>query len=254
MNRRFVLALLAFLLVMVTAVTLSLGGPPRASDAPVHSVYLPLVTNQGGLPTPTPTPTPTRNPALVRVLPNYSHWEDGIGNLWIFGEVQNDSSNMLWLVRVTINFFNRDGELVGTDFAYVELDRLPPGQRGCFASAWDIVPGWAYYTFQLSHHTSSDRLPRLTLLDVRDEKEWDLGFYYITGAVRNDEATTVRYVMPVGTVYSTEGKVMNCQNTFVEGTHLDPGQTSGFKLQHYIPASRLLFVGTYRVQVRGRLQ
>ncbi len=61
--------------------------------------------------------------------------------------------------------------------------------------------------------------------------------------------TRVEYVRPLATLHDATGMVIGCGSTYVEGTHLDPGQESPFKItfsgRDYADAA------AYRIQVDG---
>src|SRR5436190_3420800 len=92
--------------------------------------YLPLIENPPTVTpipaTPTTEPTPTQQPTGVFILGGTSSYVDSIDYLHVIGEVQNNTSKVIQFVKITANFFSGTGQLVGTDFTYTYLDRLPP--------------------------------------------------------------------------------------------------------------------------------
>ena len=82
--------------------------------------------------TSTPTTTPTVLAPGVHIVPNHTYYVDSIDYLHVVGEVQNNTANHLRFVKITANFFNQAGQLLDTDYTYIHLDNLPPGQKTCF--------------------------------------------------------------------------------------------------------------------------
>lgn len=212
-------------------------------------VYFPIINRQIS-PTATPSPTVTPGPQEVRILPNYYHFVDSIDYLNIVGEVLNDSFNHLRFVRITINIFNSSGQLLDTDFTYIYLDDLPARDKTCFNLSLPEPTGWSYYEFEApTFWTDGSLLPNLTLSNDSGSYDSTFGWYEIIGQVRNDHGSRVEFVSPVGTVYNSSGKVIGCDFTYANSTHLDTGQTSSFKIT--LSGRDYYDVTSYRLQVDG---
>ena len=82
----------------------------------------------------------------------------------------------------------------------------------------------------------------------------DDGSYRILGFVRNDNDVRVRYVRPIATLYNASGTVVECSYTYVNSTHLDPGQSSSFELTFSGWYRDYADVASYRIQVDGNPQ
>jgi hypothetical protein len=235
---------------------------PTGSPPPGFKIYLPIClkdytpTTPKVTPTSTPTATPTRTPTPtlpptgVHILGNHSYYVDSIGYLHIAGEVKNDTADQLRFVKITASIFNSHGHLVDTDFTYIYLDNLPASDKTCFRILLEEPAGWSYYEFEPpSYWTDGRPLPNLTILNDSGSYDSTFGWYEIIGQVRNDHGTRVEYVSPVGTLYDASGIVIGCDFTYVNATHLDPGQTSSFEMtfigRDYTDAA------SYRLQVDG---
>lgn len=199
-------------------------------------VYLPLVMRE--------------SPAGVYVLNNHFAYVDTIGYLHIVGEVKNTTTNHLRFVKVTANIFNSNGQLLDTEFTYTYLDNLPAGDKTCFHIILKEPIGWSYYEFEPpTYLTDGQPLPNLTIFNDSGSYDSTFGWYRIIGQVRNDHGTRVEYVSPVGTLYNASGRVVGCDFTYVNSTHLDPGQTSSFKIT--FSGRDYSDVTSYRLQVDG---
>jgi hypothetical protein len=215
-------------------------------------LYLPLIMKRWLIwVTDTPTPTPTG--LGVYVLPNHSYYVDSINYIHVVGEVQNNTANNLRYVKIAANFFNSNNQLVGTDYTYTYLDNLPAYTKTCFM-IWLLQPaGWSYYQFEPpTYSTGGHAFPNLTVLGPSGSYDPTYGRYTVLGQVRNDSGTRVQYVQPVGTLYTVSNTVVGCDYTYVNSTHLDPNQTSAFKMTFY--GRNYSDVASYRLQVDGTPQ
>lgn len=267
MIRRAFIVVLAFILVGVVV---------ASGDGSSASVFLPLVRKAIPTPTPTatptntprptstpsptsttvPSPTPTNTPTAtpvpsgVFVLSNYHDFVDPYGVLHIVGEVRNNTSDHLFLVRIAANFFDGTGQLLDTSFTYTDLDDLPAGEKTCFHISMSEPDGWVYYEFDTpGYWTFGSPLPSLTVFNDSGSYNPTSGWYEILGQVRNDHGARVESVEPVGTLYNSSGTVLGCDSTYVNSSHLDPGQTSAFKIS--FTRRDYVDVSSYRLQVGG---
>lgn len=240
--------------------TVLIYAPNKVAFADSVIIYLPLISRRE-LPTPIPTltptdipsPTPTPLPRGVYVLPNHSYYQTSWGFLHIVGEVMNNTGDHLFFVKISANLFSGNGQLLDTDYAYTYLFSLPAWQKTCFDIIFiDPPSNWLYYEFEVSYWTGGNPLPNLTVLNDSGSYDPQNGYYRIIGQVRNDHGARVEYVKPVGTLYNSSSKVVGCSYTYVNSTHLDPGQISVFEIDYYGRDYR--DVASYRLQVDGSLQ
>lgn len=225
---------------------------PATVDA-VWRVYLPLVLRSPAPPPePTPTPEPTDTPPPtpgVHILDNYSYYVDSSAFLHFFGEVRNNTAQDISLVKIAVNLFDSNARLLATNVGYAELFDLPAGEKTCFHILLEEPEGWAYYEFEdPTYWPTGQSLPNLTVFNDSGAYDSTFGWYKIIGQVRNDHNTRVEFVAPVGTLYNAANMVVGCASTYVNSTHLDPGQVSAFDMTFlWIYSS----VASYRLQVSG---
>jgi hypothetical protein len=217
---------------------------PTPSDTPTPTAS----------PTNTPTPTPTfQSLPEVYVLSNHSYYLDERAEMHVVGEVINTSVYHLQRVKVSVNLFDIDDQLVDTNSNFTYVQNLPAGDKTCF----EIVipspaPGWTSYAFEApSFRIDGHPYPLLTLLNVSSAYLPGSGNYEILGEVRNDHGSLVESVRPVGTVYDVGDTVRGCAQTLVNSINLDPGQTSAFKLVYQDRDYQ--DVSSHRLQVDGVL-
>lgn len=204
-------------------------------------------------PTPTVTATPTSTSVPVEVLPNHSSYVDSIDNLWIVGEVQNNTDDYLRFVRITTNLFDTAGQLLDISSSYIDLDSLSPDEKTCFSVLFSEEPaGWAYYEFEARYRTGGEPLPNLVIFNDSGSYDPTFGWYEIIGQVRNDHGSRVEFVKPVGTLYDGAGTVVGCDFAYVNARDLEPGQTGSFEM--LFTGRDYSDVDAYRLQVDGRLE
>ncbi len=232
--------------VIVPTLTPNPTNTPLPADTPIPT-NTPLPSD-----TPIPTDTPKPKPKGVHILPNYTDFTSSIDTFHVVGEVQNDTGDSIRFVKISANFYDAQNNLIDTDFSFGRIDILPPGDKTCFNLFLDDVPvGLDHYEFEApTYSTSPDQLPALTVLShsgsVTDIFDW----YEIIGEVRNDHGSRVDFVSPIGTLYNASGDVLDCDFTFVNSTHLDPGQKSSFKMT-FVLRGEYDSVASYRLQVDG---
>ncbi len=204
-------------------------------------------------PTVTPPPLATGEPAGLHILPTPFTYVDSINYYNIVGEVKNNTSSNFSSTKVIADFFDAQGHLVDTDIAYTPLDVLSAGVKTCFRIALRNNPSVVSFQFErpvASKTTNS--LPPLTVIDDSGSYDDILHSYKLVGFVRNDAPDQVRFVQVIATLYRASGQAVDCANSYVNSTDLDPGQESSFTIHGYGPASSE--VTTYSVQTDGQLQ
>jgi len=271
-GRRAAAIIVAAVSVVICILMGSSGGfaygaaPANGTLTPTAWVYLPYISRHNAptptptftpaltsTPTNTPTPTATTIAAGVDILPNHSSYVDSIDYLHIVGKVRNNTADHLRFVKITANIFNSSGQLLDTGFTYTYLDNLPAGEKTCFCMLLKEPAGWSYYEFEApTYWTDGELLPNLTIFNDSGSYDSTFGWYSIIGQVRNDHGTRVEYVSPVGAVYNDSGVVVGCHFTYVNSTHLDPGQTSSFEMT--FSGRDYADVDSYRLQVDGNPQ
>ena len=216
---------------------------PTATRTPTATT-IPSIT-----PIPTATTIPTSVPSGVRILSNHSYYVDTINYLHIVGEVSNNTPDYLRYVEIHVNIFNSSGQLLTTDFAFVQLDSLPAWDKGCFhLIVLDTPANWSYYKFEAPTYWIDGSPPsNLTIFNDSGAYNSTFGWYTIIGQVRNDGTVPITYVQPIGTLYNSTNTVIGCDFTFVNSTDLSPGQTSSFEM--YFMGRDYFDAFSYRLQV-----
>ncbi len=209
-------------------------------------------------PTKTPASTPTKTPVCLSVYPlaNHSCYTDTVNYLHVVGEVSNSTDCYLRLVKITANFFDKNGQLIDTDpysATYTYLENLPPRDTTCFHFWLPPPSSWDHYQIRrptpyVDYRVDGRPLPNLIVVTDTASYNDTYHWYQITGQVRNGHGKRVEYIRLVGTLYNASRKVVGCDCAFVDGLHLEPNQTSSFTMT--FPAV-YTDVASYRIQIDG---
>ncbi len=147
-----------------------------------------------------------------------------------------------------MTLFNGSGQVVDADYAYTWLDNLPAGEKTCFDITLSQPPDWAYYEFGDITHWPGRTFPNLAILNDTGALI-HFNWYRITGQVRNDHGSVVKFVQPVGTLYNAAGKVIGCWFDFTDPADLNPGQVGTFEMTFL--GRDYSDVASYRLQADG---
>jgi hypothetical protein len=77
----------------------------------------------------------------------------------------------------------------------------------------------------------------------------DLGLYHITGQLRNDHGSTVRWVQVAGTLYNAGGIVVGCEPALADPEDLNPSQVGAFDILFF--GRDYSDVASYKLQADG---
>jgi hypothetical protein len=114
----------------------------------------------------------------------------------------------------------------------------------------DSPTAWTSFKFEApSYWTDGSQPPTLTLTTQNAFYNSSAQVYEIIGEVRNDHGTRVEFISPIATLYNQFGYVIGCDFTYINSTHLDPGQTSTFKF--LISGNEVSNTASYRLQLDG---
>lgn len=244
---------------VILAVTVLMYGIGYASAN--YHVYLPIAYQQKPGPTITPPPTatstatmtPTSTPTQtpnedIYILDNFTYFVDESG-LHIFGEVQNDLSEDIYLPWVGIDLYNGDTFVRSEYYNYLWVDNLPSGERSCFEVWIDDISNTDSFEFVwIGWLEGGSKFPNISVFDTF---LYPIVFGYAEtgGKVTNNEDMQVLWVMPVITAYDPYSYVVGCTGTYAEPMDLNPGQPGIYDT--YMFTYDPFAISSYYVQVDG---
>ncbi len=168
----------------------------------------PLIIPVGGEVKGTPTPTPTPIPLTVRGLYIYP---TRMGDVWILGEVINDSGTHVEQVIVGGALLDDQARVVSTASTPVILTFLPKGERAPFALRFRDAPEH-FASYQVDVMQALPGFLGAYYLDVQVEnvKGESEGYhtYFLDGTVRNVGSEDAVGVTLIATLYDALGRVI----------------------------------------------
>lgn len=197
-------------------------------------------------------PNPTVMPETLTVTQDYS------GDIFLMGTVRNGLGGVIGsFIKLAATFFGPAGEFVGTDTTYVEarsrrLKRsgiitdttLAPWETGCFVMYTNTprvrVHSWDLKTNFDNNETEALR-GRVEVVGSLQQVANVFGDLDIGGLMCNAGTTLTYFNRFVVDVRNTEGRVLDCDYTYVNGstvvlssgvttdTALQPGESGGFQ-------------------------
>lgn len=221
--------------------------PPAGTATATTTAAAPTATPTATLPPTDPTPAPRE----VFVTENYSVRTDRSGRLQIVGEVINNSKLMVRSLAVTADLYDGAGRLLSSAYAPVQLDQLHRGDSTCFVLSFDEAAGWQRVTFgDPVFRTDVDAEPNLRVRKLETAYDPVMGWFTVTGQVRNKQDEPAELVQLVGTVYDGSGTVTGCAFAFVGTTNLEGQQKGLFEM--VFTGRDFNDVSNYKIQVEGR--
>ena len=176
----------------------------------------------------------TAQAAQALEIVSHSSYVSSIGMYHVVGEVRNNSSNNLEVVKITATFYNSVDVVIASDFAYVDIDILVPNQRSPFEVMeldTEVSAQVDHYSLAVSDYDATEVEPYRDLTLLTHSSSVDgLGCYHVVGEIRNTGNQAVTYAQVVGTFYDSTAKVVADEIAFTSPSDLAAGQTALFEL------------------------
>jgi len=188
----------------------------------------------------------------ITVLDNHLAYTNSTESLYIVGEVQNNTDDRARFTKIAVNLFTAQGQLVDTEYTYTPLDYLPVGATTCFKIIFfSEAPSYSYYTFETDYSaTSAASLPIALLGHSGSYHATIEDWYEVVGQARNDSDVNAEFVTITGTLYRSNGQVLDCDFTYTNADVLTPDQVSTWEIL-FLHAPEGL-VSSYKVEAQGR--
>lgn len=218
-------------------------------------------------PTPSPAPllsepraTPLAAPTLVAteqlVITNTSSYINSIGAFYVLGEVENQSEIVVGKVRINMEILDAEGQVLGVDFGFTDLNSITPGQRMPFkvlVPDFETTPAFTTatsYNLMLDPNDFVWRVASLQIITSTISID-SRGEATVTGKVENTGQQTARFVGISGAFYNAAGAVIGVNNTFTIEDTLAPGEIGNFELRLFSYAKQLGPIESYNLVVEG---
>ena len=148
------------------------------------------------------------------------------------GEVRNAGSTTRYFVQVTATFRDDNGTVKGSESAYLTTTMLKPGEKAPFRILTEPAKGWTRVEVTISPGRSSSFTEYTHDFAFSNVSAYPgaYGRYYVVGDITNLTGRRQSYVRVIGALYGSSGQTIDVDWAYVGGTHLDPGQTTSFRL------------------------
>jgi len=155
-------------------------------------------------------------------------YEDDLGFFTIVGEVRNDLQMNVDRVLVGATFYNDSGDVIEEVSTSTMMDVLLPGQRSPFALTLPRpVDLWEYSLRITARPTLEQPLAGLEVVQSHADED-GVGFYHVTGEVKNSGQRTADRVQVIVTLYDKWGKIINAGFVYSEPRRVRTGEKAAF--------------------------
>ena len=125
-------------------------------------------------------------------------------SIYVIGEVQNTGAQPQQYVRIDATFYSSNMTVVGTGYAFTELDVVHPGRKSPFRIIFNeeaIIPLVEYYQIEVSYSLITDPLPDKLRILSNSYYVGGTGSYNIVGEIENSGSGNASYVKVIATFY-----------------------------------------------------
>jgi hypothetical protein len=194
---------------------------------------------------------------VVAVQLNPGYYVDDKGTPHVVGEVQNVGPDMLEKVRIEVDFFDSEDNVLDTAYNYIEIDTLLPQQKspfdvksGGFTPAWGIL---ARFGISVHSYEKTSRAPYQDFtFQVTNNGSIGDWWYWIDGEVVNIGQKAVTFVEAVATLYDGDGNVVGVVTGYADPMNMSAGESGSFSLDSF-PNKCGAYVDDYSLQVQSKL-
>jgi hypothetical protein len=151
----------------------------------------------------------------------------------IVGEVQNNFTYPIELLRITASVYDKNGLLAATGDTYTSDYQIKPGTKSGFNIYLDQkLPSNSKYTLTSSFKESEEDKPEaLQLIVGRNSK--DSNSYKVLGEVINEGKVDANSVKVSGIFYDSNHKVINVDYKYTNPDIIGPNKKAPFELSFY---------------------
>jgi len=151
----------------------------------------------------------------------------------IVGEVLNNFSYPIELVRITATVYDKNGIIVATGDKYVNDYLIKPGSRSGFDIFLDkTLPSNSKYTLTTSFEKSEDDKPEALQLSVSKNSKGSNNFR-VLGEVMNPGKNAANSVKVSAIFYDSEHKVIDTDYVFTNPDIISPNKKAPFEFSFY---------------------
>lgn len=208
----------------------------KAAESLTPRAYLPAVVAE--------------KPPAISALDTHSYFYDDRDRLYVVGEIRNNRDEILSAITVYVDLLDAEGNAIDTGSdPDMRLEDLPPGDKQCFRVEFADPPAWDRYNVRTLASIGGDPLLEYTVLESEGIQTHP-DEYKVTGRIRNDDPADVINPWVPGTLYASDGTVLDCTGDWLVGvTELPSGASAPFEAFFF--GGSYNDVASYRIQLGG---
>jgi hypothetical protein len=166
----------------------------------------------------------------------------------IVGEVLNNFSYPIELVRITVTVYDKNDVIVATGDKYVNDYLIKPGNRSGFDIFLDeTLPSKSEYTLTTSFEKSQKDKPEALQLSVGKNSKGSNNFR-VLGEVMNRGENAANSVKVSAIFYDNEHKVVNTDYVFTNPDIINPNKKAPFEFSFYTDTPEKIKSMAFNVQ------
>lgn len=183
-----------------------------------------------------PAPTPLPPDALLLGIMSDASYTDKFDILNVVGEVRNDSNLDVGDISVVVSFYNATGSFISETSGKAMLDNLPPGERAPFLLSLTRPAGMSNYSIKAVGRPVPPQLnPQVSIVGSKAYED-NIGFYHVTGTLKNTGSVVIPRAKVIVTLYGRGGGVINVNFAYPVPAQLKPGDLASFDVSFtYFP-------------------
>ncbi len=167
----------------------------------------------------------------IEILSHTSYSDEYDLNL--VGEVQNNSDKPMSFLKVAAAVYAADGTLLNTNYSYVMLNYLHPGEKSpfkiWFSDNWEDGD-----TYEIEVQGDYDETAPATTVQVVDFNDTvEDGICTVTGNAKNTGTTELTYGTVVAAFYDSNDQLVDAEWSFTEGDTFPAGATAAFTITSF---------------------
>ncbi len=152
----------------------------------------------------------------------------------IVGEVLNNFSYPIELVRITATVYDKNGIIIATGDKYVNDYLIKPGNRSGFDIFLDeTLPSKSKYTLTSSFKRSEDDKPEALQLSVGKNSK-SSNTFRVLGEIMNQGKNDANAVKVSAIFYDNEHRVINTDYVFTNPDIISPNKKAPFEFSFYV--------------------
>jgi hypothetical protein len=151
----------------------------------------------------------------------------------VIGEVQDNFTYPIELVRITASVYDKNGLLIATADTYTSDYQIKPGSKSGFDIYLDEkLPSNSKYTLTSSFKESEEDKPEALQLSVGKNSK-DSNSYKVLGEIINEGKVDANSVKVSGIFYDDKHKVVDVEYEYTNPDIIGPNKKAPFELSFY---------------------